>query len=59
MLLAQLLTAIEDPHNEGIAVAHVTKIDRGVGVEIQLPSGDRYTVIVQWEGDREATADDE
>jgi hypothetical protein len=55
-LLAQLLASIDDPHDEGIAVDDIVGAQSGVSAEVTLPGGDRYVVVVQWIGDREAEA---
>lgn len=53
-LLAQLLASIRDPHDDGVGVGEIVGGQAGVSAEVSLPSGDRYIVVVQWIGDREA-----
>lgn len=55
-LLAQLLASIPDPHDDGIALSEITAAQAGVSAEVNLPTGDRYIVVVQWIGDDEAAA---
>lgn len=57
-LLAGLLASageMFDRYGDGIG-ASPAAIANGVASEVQLPSGDRYAVIVQWLGDREGEA---
>lgn len=54
-LLAQMLATISDPHGAGVGV-ELTEVEHGVSALVHMPSGDRYRVIVQWDGDREEGA---
>lgn len=55
-LLAQMLATIEDPSGVGVG-AEMAELEGGVESLVHLPSGDRYRVTVQWEGDREEAGD--
>jgi hypothetical protein len=55
-LLAQMLATIDDPAGVGVG-AEMTELEGGVASVVHLPSGDRYRVIVQWDGDREGGED--
>jgi len=53
-LLAQLLASIPDPTDAGVGVSEIVAAQSGVSAEVDMPSGDRFVVVVQWIGDGEA-----
>lgn len=55
-LLTQMLATIPDPAEVGIG-AEITELEGGVASVVHMPSGDRYRVTVQWDGDREEATD--
>lgn len=56
-LLAQMLATVPDPNGTGVG-AEISELEGGVASVVHLPSGDRYRVTVQWDGDREGGDDD-
>ena len=57
-LLARLLATTPDPFGLGTAASIEPLGEHGVRSEIELPTGDRYRVSVEWIGDREAASAD-
>ena len=56
-LLAKLLASFDeafDPEGAGIGADVIGGIPNGVKAEIQLPSGDRYRIAIEWLGDNES-----
>lgn len=56
-LLARMMAAVDDPHGVGVG-AEITELEGGVAAIVHAPSGDRYRVTVQWDGDQEEATDD-
>ena len=55
-LIASTSTVGVDPLSFGTAASVESQGDHGVSAELELPSGDRYRVVVEWLGDREGDA---
>jgi len=63
-LLAHMMMGVSEkyerhglPEDEpSLSVSQFFDIDKGVGAEIILPTGDKYVVVIKWSGDRESEA---
>lgn len=48
------LSMSHDPNGEGIGADSIAETENGATCELLLPSGDRFRIVVEWLGDREA-----
>lgn len=55
-LLARLLVELgrDDVYSAGVGVGETAAAQGGIAATVELPSSDRFVVVVQWLGDRES-----